>query len=121
MRRVCCSFVLLGAWLWASPLALAASGHSGRTALVAGKVLLCGHGGSGPTRCSPPDRAIVSVFNAQHQRVARARATNGHFRFRLLPGRYELRARWAGASIRRTVAAKAYCTVHTKLRFALHG
>jgi hypothetical protein len=112
--------VLLGVLLWVGSSVEAASPRSGKNALVAGKVLVCGGGWRGPTRCFPPRRAVVSVLNAQHHLVARERATNGHFRFRLRPGRYQLRARWAGTEATGRVKAKAHCTVHTKLEIALH-
>ena len=64
MQRISCLLtVLLGAVCWATAPAEAAHGGSIPNAQIVGRVLRCGGGARGPTRCFPANRAAVSAFN----------------------------------------------------------
>lgn len=120
-RSVAYVAVALLVWLAVVAGSAAAIGTSARSAVVVGKVLLCGHTRNGPLHCMPADHAVVSVRNARDQLVATQRISNAHFSFHLRPGDYQMSARWTGAnSATRSVVAKAHRTVRTKLRVALH-
>jgi hypothetical protein len=133
---VCILLGALGSWaVGLTAGAPAATQRTGRTAVVAGYVQLCG--GPAPGRCwkgeigfcQPPNGCVtsdrVAVINASGGRVATRKLRHGRFTLRLVPGHFTIELLGDGKRVhgqvlqRKKIWAQAHRTTNVRFFFAV--